>query len=152
MVRKSTEPLADLYLADETAWLDAMAELIRAGRTDDLDLPHLAEYLEDMANRDRKEVGSRLRVLMMHVLKWIYQKDKRTPSWTATVAEQQAELEDDMEKKGVLRNHAEESLVAIYRKAVKYAARETNLPAETFPAECPWTLDQLLSPDLLDNA
>jgi hypothetical protein len=69
-------------------------------------------------------------------------------SWQSTVLEQQAELEDDLAK-GVLRNHAEESLAAIYQKAVKYAMRETKLPAPTFPKECPWTLDQLLSEDVL---
>lgn len=148
MIRKTTDALACLYEADETAWLEAMAELIRAGRAESLDYPHLAEYLEDMAKRDRREVSSRLRILLVHVLKWAYQKEMRTPSWETTVLDQQAELEPDMEG-GVLRKHAEESLPAIYQKAVKYAAKETKLPPETFPAECPWTLDQLLSADVL---
>ena len=63
----------------------------------------------DMARRDRKEVISRLRVLLIHVLKWIHQKEMRTPSWQTTVLNQQAELEYDLES-GVLRNHAEQSL------------------------------------------
>jgi Domain of unknown function DUF29 len=150
MIRKTTDSLADLYEADETAWLDAMAELIAEGRMCDLDYSHLQEYLEDMAKRDRKEVSSRLRILLIHVLKWTYQKDMRTPSWESTVFDQQAELEPDMER-GVLRNHAEESLASIYQKAVKQAAKETKLRAETFPPECPWTLEQLLSADVLDQ-
>ncbi len=150
MVTKTLDSLKDLYLADETAWLDAMAEFIRAGRLDDVDFPHLAEYLNDMANRDRKEVSTRLRLLIMHLLKWIYQAKKRTASWRATVVHQQAELEDDLEG-GVLRRHAEESLVAIYQRAVKYAARETNLAASTFPKKCPWTLEQLLSAEVLGD-
>jgi Domain of unknown function DUF29 len=150
MIRQPTETLADLYLADETAWLDAMSELIREGRLAGLDYVHLLEYLEDMAKRDRKEVSSRLRILLMHVLKWIYQKDMRTTSWRSTVLTQQAELEEDLEG-GVLRGHAEESLAAIYQKAVKYAAQETELSADSFPAECPWTLDQLMSADVLGD-
>ncbi len=148
MTAKSNEPLTDLYEADETAWLDAMAELIRIGRATDLDYPHLAEYLEDMAKRDRREVSSRLRILLIHVLKGTYQKEMRTPSWETTVLDQQAELEPDMEG-GVLRKHAEESLAAIYQKVVKQATKETKLPAETFPPECPWTLEQLLSAEVL---
>jgi len=140
----------ELYQTDETAWLDAMAELIRDGRTSDLDFPHLAEYLEDMARRDRREVNSRLRVLLAHILKWVHQKEMRTPSWRTTVLDQQAELEDLLES-GSLRNHAEESLPSIYQKTVKYAANETNLAVETFDAECAWTLDQLLSPDVLSD-
>lgn len=45
--------------------------------------------------------------------------------------------------RGVLRNYAEVVLVDVYRKAVERA--ETGLPAETFPAACPYSLDQLLS-------
>jgi hypothetical protein len=148
MIAKPNEPHVDLYERDETAWLDAMAELIAEGRLNDLDYAHLKEYLEDMAKRDRREVSSRLRVLLVHVLKWTYQKNMRTPSWQTTVLDQQAELEPDMEG-GVLRNHAEESLAAIYQKAVKYALKETKLPAATFPPECPWTLEQLLSAEVL---
>jgi hypothetical protein len=148
MIRQNTDTLADLYLADETAWLDAMAQLIRGGHLVDLDYSHLMEYLQDMATRDRREVNSRLKVLLTHLLKWTYQKEMRTPSWVSTILNQQDDLEDLLES-GVLRNHAEESLAAIYPKALKHAARETELPAETFPAECPWTLDQLLSADVL---
>ena len=50
---------------------------------------------------------------------------------------------------GTLRNHAEAVLADTYRKAVERAAAETGLPAETFPVECPYSLDQLLSADLL---
>ena len=148
MIGKTADPLPDLYESDETAWLDTMANLIQEGRLSDLDYHHLAEYLTDMANRDRREVSSRLRLLLTHVLKWIYQQNMRTPSWRNTVIEQQDELED-LVTKGVLRNHAEESLSAIYQKAVKYAARETGLPAESFPSQCPYTLDQLMSSDIL---
>jgi hypothetical protein len=69
MVLKITDSLAALYTADETAWLDAMAELIGTGRLGELDYLHLKEYLQDMATRDRREVSSRLRVLLIHVLK-----------------------------------------------------------------------------------
>lgn len=150
MIRKRTHSLTDLYEADETAWRDTMADLIRAGQFTDLDYAHLAEYLEDMAKRDRKEVSSRLRILLIHVLKWIYQKKKRTASWQTTVLDQQAELEDDMEG-GVLRKHAEESLEAIFQKARKYAGQQTKLPAATFPAECPWSLDELLAPEVMEE-
>ena len=150
MIRQPAQSLADLYLADETAWLDAMAELIDNGRLDGLDVANLKEFLEDMARRDRREVSSRLKVLLVHVLKWTHQKEMRTPSWQNTVANLQEELEFDMES-GVLRKYAQDSLVATYQKAVKHTAVETGLPIETFPAECPWTLDELLSAEVLDS-
>jgi Domain of unknown function DUF29 len=150
MVIRQDETLADLYLADETDWLDIMSELIGAGRLSELDYPHLKEYLEDMATRDRREVYSRLRLLLKHVLKWIFQKQMRTPSWQETILEQQAQLDDEFQSR-VLRNYAVETLAEIYAKALKQAARETNLDVASFPADCPWTLDQLLSDEILNE-
>src|SRR5437764_6561600 len=137
-----------LYERDETAWLDATSELIRLGRLDEVDYPNLAEYLADMARRDRREVESRLTVLIAHVLKWAYQPDQRLGNWRGTIIEQRQELEG-LTGRGVLRNHAEAVLADVYRKAVERAAAATGLSAETFPVACPYTLDQLLSTDLL---
>lgn len=146
MIQRAAENLSSLYEADETAWLDAMAELIREGLHERLDYDHLREYLEDMANRDRREVESRMTVLIAHLLKWTHQPRKRTRSWRGTIITQQQELADEVQG-GVLRNHAKAVLPKVYAKAVKRAAAETGLPAKRFPAECPYTLDQLLSED-----
>jgi hypothetical protein len=140
--------LAALYEADETAWLDATADLIRRGRTDELDLPHLAEFLEDMARRDRREVESRLSVLIGHLLKWRFQPERRSRSWRVTVETQRQELEADFES-GTLRNHAADFLPKAYRKAVRLAAAETALDESAFPEACPYTLDEILSFDVL---
>lgn len=141
-------PLGVLFEQDETAWLEAMSELIRLGRLDEVDYPNLAEYLADMARRDRREVESRLTVLIAHALKWAHQPDQRSGSWRGTIVEQRQELEG-LVTRGVLRNHAEAVLPDVYVKAVERAAAETGLPAETFPVACPYALDQLLSADLL---
>ncbi|MGH8588923.1 MAG: DUF29 family protein [Gammaproteobacteria bacterium] len=50
--------------------------------------------------------------------------------------------------RGALRKHAEAVLADAYYKAAERTAAETALPAETFPAGCPYTLDRLLSADL----
>jgi hypothetical protein len=137
-----------LYERDETAWLEAMSELIRLGRLEELDYPNLVEYLADMARRDRREVESRLTVLLSHVLKWVHQPDRRSGSWKGTLVAQRQELEG-LVSRGVLRNHAEAVLAEVYAKAVERVAAETGLPAETFPVACPYALDRLMSTDLL---
>src|SRR5262245_30887368 len=109
MVQLTPRALALLYEADETAWLEATAALIRAGRLDQIDPATLAEYLTDMVRRDRREVESRLIVLLAHVLKWLHQPDRRSGSWRATLIEQRQELEG-LVGRGVLRNHAESVL------------------------------------------
>src|SRR5438094_601214 len=56
MIQRAAKALPELYEADETAWLETMADLIRAGKYKELDYLHLGEYLSDMARRDRREV------------------------------------------------------------------------------------------------
>lgn len=144
MVPKPAAALSDLYRADETAWLDAMVELLDLGAHDALDFQNLREFLSDMARSDRREVYNRLAVLFVHILKWEYQPGKRSESWRRTIFHQQRELRYDT-KGGVLRTHALDSLSECYADAVADAARETDLPPDTFPADCPYTLDQALA-------
>ncbi len=80
MASLRTVPLAELYAEDETAWLDRMGELVRRRRLSELDVDNLAEYLSDMARRDRREVKSRLGLLMAHLLRWEDQPDRRSGS------------------------------------------------------------------------
>lgn len=97
-----------------------------------------------MAGRHRREVESRLEVLLAHLLKWECQPDKRSRSWANTIQAQRAELATACAG-GVLRRHASERLAAMFRQARAVAANETGLPLDTFPADCPYTLDELLA-------
>jgi hypothetical protein len=146
MIQRAAAGLSQLYEADETAWLEAMAELIQQERWDDLDYVHLGEYLSDMARRDRREVKSRLTTLLAHVLKWVHQPEHRSRSWRGTLIEQRQEL-SDLVARGVLRNHAEAVLADAYAEAAERAAAETGLAAASFADDCPYTLEQLLSPN-----
>jgi len=148
MIVRSVDRSPALYVRDETAWLEAMAGLIREGRLDELDHAHLGEYLTDMARRDRREAESRLDLLIAHLLKWADQPDRRPGSWRATIEVQHQELVSLLES-GTLRNHAEAVLSRAYAAGVRQAAAETGLPPNTFPAECPYTLDELKGLDLL---
>jgi hypothetical protein len=150
MTQLSEVALSDLYPTDETAWLEEMADLIEQGRWSDLDYAHLQEYLTDMARRDRREVESRLVVLLAHLLKWVHQPDQHSRSWSGSIVGQRQELVR-LASRGVLRNHSEAVLPEVYAEAVERAIAETGLTAEIFPAACPYTLEQLLSPDLLEE-
>jgi hypothetical protein len=148
MIQPALEVLPSLYESDETAWLETMSELIHQGRLDEIDYTHLREYLADIARRDRREVESRLAVLIAHLLKWTNQPDRRSGSCRGSIVVQRQELVRLLGR-GVLRNHAEVVLPEVYAAAVEQAVAETGLPAETFPDACPYALDQLLSPDIL---
>ncbi len=147
MATAETLALALLYQRDETAWLETMAELVRAGRLDQIDSVNLAEFLASMANRDRREVTSRLTALLLHLLKWRHQPGHRSRSWQLTVEIQRRELADLLES-GTLRRHAAEDLGRAYGRAILKASAETGLPESAFPAGCPFTLDDTLTSPL----
>jgi hypothetical protein len=136
--------LSRLYLADETAWLEQMSDLIRRRRYDQLDYRNLREYLLDMARRDRREVLHRLTNLLAHLLKWDHQPGERSRSWELTIKVQRHEVIDLCESQ-TLKNHAFEILPKSYARARDQAAAETGLPEGRFPLECPYTLDDLLT-------
>ena len=144
MASTQAESLSVLYEQDETAWLEAMADLAIKGRYAELDHLHLSEYLADMAKRDHREVFSRLVILMSHLLKWQHQPDKRSGSWRGTIREQRRELRQLLESE-TLRKHARSVLLEAYAEACKQAADETEMSLGTFPPECNWELDELLS-------
>lgn len=141
------EPLSLLYETDETAWLDAMSKIVADGRLEELDRIHLAEYLSDMAKRDRREVNSRMVQLLAHLLKWYFQPDRRSKSWERSIVLQRQKLRDILDS-GVLRNHADSHFAETYVKAVQIASVETGLPLDSFPPACPYTWEQIESAPL----
>jgi uncharacterized protein DUF29 len=144
MVQRTPAATATLYEADETAWLEATAELIRGGRLSEVDVNTLAEYLTDMARGDRREVFSRLVVLLSHLLKWEHQPDRRCGPWRGTILEQQRELRQLLES-GTLRNHATAVFADAYAEARKQAAAEIGLARNAFPEACRWDIDNALA-------
>jgi hypothetical protein len=136
--------LLSLYDQDETAWLEIMATLAAGGRYAEMDYQHLSEYLSDMANRDRREVYSRLVTLLCQLLKWHHQPDRRSGSWRGTLREQRRELRQLLES-CTLRNHAEAVLAHAHAEARRQAADETEPKLEVFPVELDLGLEELLA-------
>ena len=140
--------LSVLYERDETAWLEAMSALAASGRHAQMDYQNLSEYLADMARRDRREVFSRLVVLLTHLLKWEQQPEKCSGSSRVTIREQRRELRQLLESR-TLRNHAAAVLDDAYAEARRQAADETELPLDLFPDEDARGIDELLAePDV----
>ena len=150
MAVRTTVALPSLYQEDETAWLEMMAQLVTERRLQELDYEHLGEYLSDMARRDRREVYSRLAILLTHLLEWEYQPERRSGSWRGTILEQRSELRLLLES-GTLHNHAIASLAGAYQDARGRASAETGLPIETFPEGWSRPFDELISRESEDE-
>jgi hypothetical protein len=140
------------YDADFFQWTQSTAEMIRQGRLAEVDLEHVAEEIEDMGKRDRREVRSGLIVLIVHLLKWEFQPDLRTPSWDSTIDEQRTQIQLIIQDSPSLRRLPAEELAATYKRAIKRAIAQTGLGADRFPSSCPYTAEQILDGDFLPDA
>jgi hypothetical protein len=130
-------------------WARQQAKLLRAGKLSGLDVANLAEEIESLGGRDRREVLSRLRVLIMHLLKWQYQPDKRSESWRQTIRTQRREIEYLFRQSPSLFRQAELGLPEVYVDAIGDAVDETKLPKKTFPPLSPHSLEKVLDIDFL---
>ena len=135
------------YDQDFQLWLEQQTDLLRQRRFDELDLDNLIEEIDAIARRDKREVESRLIVLLIHLLKYRYQAQKQSRSWLGTMDEQRLELELVFRDSPSLRAYAASVLASSYAKARKRAVKETRLSIERFPTTCPYSLSQILDED-----
>ncbi|MFN8495758.1 MAG: DUF29 domain-containing protein [Caldilineaceae bacterium] len=133
-----------LYDTDFYSWALQQAELLRNEDYADLDIDNLVEEIEAMAKRDRRELLNRLKVILIHLLKWKYQPSHRSKSWTDTLDEQRDEIDTLLDDSPSLRREVPDLIVKAYPKAVAKAAKETSLSPDLFPSRCEWTVEQLL--------
>lgn len=132
------------YDQDYYLWFVDQARLLRKGMWQQVDVEHLAEELEDMGKREKRDLRSRTVVLLAHLLKYAHQPERRSPSWKGTIREQRKQLEDLLRDSPSLKPRLIEELEDSYISAKLLAAGETGLPEAEFPSTCPFTLKQLL--------
>ncbi len=138
-------PVGSLYEADEHAWLLAQVEVLRSGSLGRLDAVHLAEFLGDMAQRDRREVKSRFKALLHHLLQVTHQPEMLSRHWVVAIIEQQDELKGLLDNSPAMRRFVPGLYKAAYPLAVWLAAAGTGLAPSTFPADNPWSTEQALA-------
>jgi len=150
MGSKTLKPAAaSLYDEDFAVWTAETARLLRAGRLDEVDIEHVADEIEDMGKRDKRELHSRLTVLILDLLKWKWQPERQTRGWQSTLLTQRAELDRLLEDSPSLRRAIAAAVAKVYPAVLLSAALETGRPATVFPSECPFSPDQILDREFL---
>jgi hypothetical protein len=140
------------YEDDLHAWAQEQAALLRARRTTGLDWNHLAEEILWMAGRDRRELRNRLRIVLLHLLKWQVQPGLRGASWRKSLRTQRRHIRDLLQESPSLRQKVPQLLPDGYRDAIEDAVDETGLPRARFPADCPYAADEVLSEGYLPDS
>lgn len=137
------EALGSLYEIDEPTWLAGQAEALREGRMADVDHVNLAEFLDEMAARDRRELRNRFVVLLHHMLKWHYQPERRCRSWLVTILREQDEVSGFLGAESI-NQYVPMLYSSAWPPAVHRAMVETGLSATAFPRENPWDVKALV--------
>ncbi|WP_295454377.1 DUF29 domain-containing protein [uncultured Thiodictyon sp.] len=136
---------------DFYAWATDSAACLRAGRWAEVDVDQIAEELEDMGKQQKHALAGHLKILILHLLKWRYQPGLRGVSWRRWINNARDEIAELLEDSPSLATKLPEIATRRYPAARSRASLETGLTLETFPAQCPFTVDQLLDPDHLPD-
>lgn len=137
------------YERDFYGWTQEQAALLKSGRLADLDVTNLIEEIETMGRSERRELESRMTVLMAHLLKWQYQPDRRGRSWLLTIKGQRISLERVIRDNPGLKPEVAVLMADAYQSAALEASKQTRFDEAVFPATCPWTLEQLMDSNFL---
>ena len=136
-----------LYDQDFYAWANEQAGLLRAGKLSEADIAHIAEEIESMGKTEKRELVSRLAVLLLHLLKWQFQPRRRGSGWEATIRLQRRDLGRHLADNPSLKIKLPEAISDAYGNAIIAAGDETGLSEATFPSACPWSFEQIMAED-----
>ena len=136
--------MTSTYEQDFYQWTQEQAELLKAGALSQLDVENLIEEIESMGKSQKRALISRMTVLLMHLLKWDYQPDRRSGSWKSTIITQRKEIKRLLKDNPGLKSIITEMLTETYLDAAEIASAETELPESTFPETCPYTVEHLM--------
>ncbi len=138
---------SNLYETDFYAWTLEQSKLLKNGDFQKLDMINLVEEIESLGKQQRQELRNRLGVLIGHILKWDYQSEERSKSWRATIREQRREILCLLQENPSLKPYLEEAIAYAYESGLDLVVRETPLNYPDLPANCSYTLEQLIDPD-----
>lgn len=145
MVNQSLPTSKCLYEQDFYLWIQTTVEQLKENKFNEIDIPNLIEEVESMGRSEKRELKSRLIVLLMHLLKWQYQPEKRSESWRSTITEQRICIEALLEDSPSLKPLLSELFDECYQKARLKASDETGIKINFFPQESPFSQEETLT-------
>jgi Domain of unknown function DUF29 len=144
--------VSEPYLADFNSWIAQTAQLLRERRWHEIDVTHLIEEVEDLGKSERRGIASQLTRLLLHLLKWQYQPQRRSDSWLDSITDARTQIELAIEDSPSLRGYPAEQLEESYQRARRQAAKQTSMELSMFPDACPYSLELVLAEDWLPES
>ena len=131
------------YETDFYQWTQQQTDLLRQGAWSALDMENLIEEIDDMGRSQKNALQSYLFNVIMHLLKWQYQPDRRGASWRQSIDHGRNSIERLLENNPSLVTQLSNLIALEYPRAHRQASRETGLPLTTLPENCPLTVEQI---------
>lgn len=146
-VKAEARPQADAARYDEDfyTWTQEQGARLRAGELDGLDLGNLAEEIESLGKSQFASLVSALRIVLLHMLKFDHQPERRSRSWAVSIATHRDQAVEELDESPGLKSRLDEAVTKAYRRARLEASGETGLPLKLFPESCPYPLDEIMN-------
>lgn len=141
-----------LYDLDFNLWLETTTVQLRERDLENLDWDNLIEEIETLGRSEKAALESNLEIVLMHLLKYKYQPEKRSNSWRYTIYEHRSRIFKSLKNSPSLKRYLEEVFDECYLEGRKKASLETGLPITTFLDRCPFSQDEVLDPEFSPDA
>jgi hypothetical protein len=132
------------YERDLYGWATEQAALLRAGRIAEADARNIAEELDDVGSEQYDKLESALRLILLHLLKWDHQPERRSRSWWASITVQRNQVRRVLRKNPGLKPQVKTAMADAYEDARIEAAAQTRLSPRKLPAQCPYAWDEIM--------
>ena len=97
-----------------------------------------------MGASERRELINRVAQLIFHLLKWQYQPQFRSRSWSASVDEQRLKLAQLFDENPGLKGRASDFIPKGYKQSLALMRKETPLERKDLPPQCPYSIEELV--------
>ena len=141
---------SSLFDQDYCAWVKEQIRILHLRQFDQLDLEHLPDELNDLVWMIQREIEINLEIICNHLLKYQYAREYLNDepccdSWRSTLFQARNQVADELKDSPSLRHYPTQELDERYQVAMARVYRETKLPDNSLPKNCPWTINQILA-------
>lgn len=132
------------YEDDVALWVETQAKLLRNRNFERLDIINLLDEIEGIAGHLCMQLENQMVILLQHLLNCRARPVQIGKSWPAVIRRERREMAMLLKQSPSLRRTLPEVVAYAYPHAVIEAADDTGFAADRFPAECPWTVEEIL--------
>ena len=141
-IAKRNRPTAD---SDFAAWIYDQVAALREGRFADLDIDDLTDEVESLARRDFRKLRSYLRVILIYMLKWDWQPERRDVSWRKSINASRERVWSELAASPSFRPRVADAVEQVLESARMKAWDETGVfRLEREPKTCPYSWEEIM--------